>query len=666
MSRVAWGIISTGRIAGVFANGVKGSETGELLAVASRDQEKADKFGGEHGIERRYASYEALLADPDVQAVYIATPHPMHAEWAIKAAEAGKHILCEKPLTLDYAQAAAVVDAARLHDVFLMEAFMYLSHPHTAKLYETVAGGAIGEVRIIQATFSFNAGYNPEGRLFKNALGGGGILDVGCYCTSMARLIAGAANGKPYDEPTEIKAMGHIGETGADEYAVATMRFENDILARVYTGVRLSQDNVVRIYGTDGNIFVPAPWNPTRDPGTARFIVNRAGKEPEEVTTEAAKFLYSYEADAFAAGIADGKAAHPCMTPEETLGNMRTCDLWRAGIGQIYDIEKPDADFPTADGRPLEARPGNRMKYGRLPGLDKPVSREIMGIPVAPTPYLAPYASVLYDEFFRYGGNCFDTAYIYGGGQVDRTLGQWIRNRGVREQVSILAKGAHTPHCNPESLTSQLMETLERLQTDYVDIYMMHRDNPEVPVGEFVDVLNEHHRAGRIRVFGGSNWSIERFEEANAYAKSKGLMPFVGLNNNFSLARMVEAPWGGCIASADEDSKSWFEKTQTPLLAWSSLAKGFFVRGDRNRVTEGELVNCWYAEDNFMRLDRARELAVKKGAQPVQIALAWVLHQPFPTWALVGPGNLHEMRVSTEALDIELTPEEVKWLNLEL
>ncbi len=664
MSKLAWGIISTGRIAGVFANGVKGSETGELLAVASRTQEAADKFGDEHNIPRRYASYEALLADPDVQAVYVATPHPMHSEWAIKAAEAGKHILCEKPLTLDYAGAMAVVDAARRNNVFLMEAFMYLSHPMLAKLYETVRSGAIGKVKVIQSTFSFYAGYDPEGRLFKNALGGGGILDVGCYATSFARLIAGAANGKPYDEPIEVKGVGHIGETGVDEWAVGVLRFPNDILAQVATGVGVTQENVCRIFGDSGSIFVPSPWNPTRDPGIAKFIVNRGGRT-EEVQVEATKFLYSYEADVFAQGVAAGKTVHPCMTPEETLGNMRTLDMWRTSFGQIYDVEKPDSDFPTVDGRPLAVHSGAKMKYGRLPGLDKPVSRQILGIMMAPPPNSLSYPSVMFDEYFRNGGNTFDTAYIYGGGEVDRILGRWIRNRGVRDQVNILAKGAHTPFCTPEDLTKQLIETLDRLQTDCVDVYMMHRDNPEIPVGEFVDVLNEHKAAGRIKVFGGSNWSIERFEAAGAYAKSKGLTPFVGLNNNFSLARMVEAPWDGCIMSNDAESRAWFERTQTPLLSWSSLAKGFFVRGDRDRLSDGELVRCWYAEDNFRRLDRARELAAKKGVQPVQIALAWALSQPFPTFALIGPSNLQELHVSIDALDIELTPEEVKWLNLE-
>jgi aryl-alcohol dehydrogenase-like predicted oxidoreductase len=271
----------------------------------------------------------------------------------------------------------------------------------------------------------------------------------------------------------------------------------------------------------------------------------------------------------------------------------------------------------------------------------------------------------MYDEYFRNGGNCFDTAYIYGGGQMDRLLGQWIKNRGIRDQVVILCKGAHTPNCNPADLTSQLIESLERMQTDYADIYMMHRDNPDIPVGEFIDVLNEHQRAGRIRVFGGSNWSIERIGEANAYAQSKGLNSFAAISNNFSLARMIEAPWAGCMASSDKVSREWFEKTQTPLMSWSSLGKGFFVWGDRDKLSNEEIVRCWYSDDNFKRLDRTRELAAKKGVQPVQIALAWVLHQPFPTFALVGPGNLSELHTSIDALDIELTPEEVKWLDLE-
>ncbi|MDH7571262.1 MAG: Gfo/Idh/MocA family oxidoreductase, partial [Armatimonadota bacterium] len=163
MSRkLKWGILSTGRIAGVFAKGLAASTTGELVAVGSRNQASADRFGEEFGLSRCYGSYEALLADPEVEAVYIAVPHPFHAEWAIKAADAGKHILCEKPLTLNYPEAMAVVEAAVRNDVFLMEAFMYRCTPQTAKLVELIREKAIGEVRLIQANFAFHGGWQPE------------------------------------------------------------------------------------------------------------------------------------------------------------------------------------------------------------------------------------------------------------------------------------------------------------------------------------------------------------------------------------------------------------------------------------------------------------------------------------------------------------------------
>ena len=172
MSRtLSWGVIGTGLIAGVFANGVKQSQTGTLVAVGSRSQAAADTFGETWRIPHRYSRYEDVLADQSVQAVYLALPHPFHAEWAIKAAEAGKHVLCEKPIALNHAEAMAIVEAAQRHDVFLMEAYMYRCHPQTAKLLELIRSGMIGQVRVIQATFSFQADAHPERRLERvNAL----------------------------------------------------------------------------------------------------------------------------------------------------------------------------------------------------------------------------------------------------------------------------------------------------------------------------------------------------------------------------------------------------------------------------------------------------------------------------------------------------------------
>src|SRR5689334_1406007 len=252
-SMLNWGILATGNIATAFAQGLSHSKTGKLLAVASRAQDKADKFGAEHNAPRRYGSYDALLADPDVHAVYIATPHPQHADWAIRACAARKHVLVEKPLAVNHAEAMAIVEAAVEHDVFLMEAFMYRCHPQTAKLLELIRDKIIGDVRVIQGAFSFHwpRPFHTNSRLTSNALAGGGILDVGGYPVSMSRLIAGAALGRtpPFVDPVEIKGVGRIGpESRVDEYASAVLKFPNDIVAEVACGVQVQQDNSLRVY----------------------------------------------------------------------------------------------------------------------------------------------------------------------------------------------------------------------------------------------------------------------------------------------------------------------------------------------------------------------------------------------------------------------------------
>jgi predicted dehydrogenase len=337
--------LATGTIAHTFARGLAESQTGELLAVGSRTQESADRFGEEFNVPRRYGSYEALLADPDVQAVYISPPHPWHAEWALRAAQAGKHILCEKPLGMNEAEARRVVAAAREHDVFLMEAFMYRCHPQTARLVALLREGLIGEVRIIQATFSFAGGPDLAGRHLNKALGGGGILDVGCYCASMARLVAGVATGGEIAEPLEVQGAAHLGaESGVDEYAVAAARFPGDILAQVATGVTVNQENVVRIFGTQGRIDLPSPWFGSRDPGASRLLVTVYGEpEPREVLVQSDRGLYTIEADLVAARVESRQAAFPAMTWEDTLGNMRMLDMWRKSIGLVYEADRQGA-----------------------------------------------------------------------------------------------------------------------------------------------------------------------------------------------------------------------------------------------------------------------------------------------------------------------------------
>lgn len=660
MNKLNWGIIGTGGIARKFARALQTSRTGQLFAVASRAQAPADAFAKEFGISRAHGTYESILKDTDVDAVYISTPHPFHAEWAIRAAEASKHILCEKPIAMNHAETMAIIEAADRNNVFLMEAFMFRCHPQTHKLMELIRQKVIGDVCVIHAILSFRIELKPEGRHFKKSLGGGVILDVGCYCASMARLIAGA-------EPIEVKGVGQLGPTGADDWAIASLKFPGGIVAQLSGGLRVDQGTVVRIYGTEGNIEIPKPWLYFDQAEPTSIIINRKNQPPQEIAFNDPIMSYTYEADICGDAIRAGKkqADAPAMTWADSLGNMKVLDQWREEVGLVYESEKPEG-YPsvTVAGERLRARDKHNMKYVRLAGVDKPVSRLVMGCDNQLT---LPHSAVMFDDFFEKGGNAFDTAWVYGGGIQEKLLGQWIKLRGVRKEVVIIAKGAHSPLCTPRDLTRQLHESLDRLGTDHAEIYLMHRDNLDVPVGEFVDLLNEHQKAGRFKMFGGSNWTLSRIDEANAYAKKKRLSGFSMLCNQFSLARMVNPIWKGALSAGDAESRAWLNRTQMPLLAWSSQSRGFFLPGRAapNKLDDEEMVRSWYSPDNFQRLDRANELARKKKVEPINIALAYVLNQPFPTLALIGPRLLNETRTSLPSLDVELSEAEIRWLNLE-
>jgi predicted dehydrogenase len=354
MSKLRWGIIGTGAIAHKFARGVLRSETGELAAAASRTESKAREFAQLYQIPHAHGSYDALLADPDVDIVYIATPHPQHREWALRAAQAKKHILCEKPVGVHHDEAVEMLQAAWENNVFFMEAYMYRCHPQISRMLELLRAGAIDDVRTITARFSFRAAYDLEGRLFNRTLGGGGILDVGGYCTSLARLVAGAAQGVAV-EPERIFAVGQIGpESGVDEYAAALLLFPGDIVATLSCGLRLQQDNEVRIEGAGGSLILPTPWVANVDGGETQILVRKNGQAPEVITVSSAP-LYALEADLVAHHIAQGhrEAAWPAMTWADTLGNMRVQDQWRRTL---------DATGPSF----AEPPPGKKTRFSRL------------------------------------------------------------------------------------------------------------------------------------------------------------------------------------------------------------------------------------------------------------------------------------------------------------
>ncbi|MFD0693776.1 aldo/keto reductase [Paenibacillus sp. GCM10027628] len=307
------------------------------------------------------------------------------------------------------------------------------------------------------------------------------------------------------------------------------------------------------------------------------------------------------------------------------------------------------------------------MKHIQIKGLDKPVSQLIMGSdffrldnPVEVSDILGHYLSI--------GGNTIDTAFIYCGGESEQAIGIWLDQQGNRETMNIFTKGAHHdqngPRVNRDAIHSDLLTSLERLRTDYVDLYALHRDDPSVPVGAIVEALNEQVEAGRIRTFGASNWTHQRLQEAADYAKQHGLIGFSFSSPNLSLAKANEPFWPGCV-SADSEALEWYAASQLPLLSWSAQARGFFsgrfTPENRDNV---DLVRVFYSDANWTRLRRAEQLAQEKGVSTIQIALAYVLNQPFPTGALIGPRSEAEMKSCYEGAQLKLTPQELAWLDL--
>jgi predicted dehydrogenase len=255
MDAVKWGILSTANINRKVIPGAHASDKVDLVAVASRDQEKADAYAAEWKIPRAYGSYEALLADPEVEAVYISLPNTLHCEWSIEAMKAGKHVLCEKPLSRRPDEVAETFAVAKATGMLMSEAFMWRHNPQTKKLEELVDGGAIGELRLVRSAFSYSL-YDADNIRLRTDVDGGALMDVGCYCVSGSRLLAG--------EPEEANAVSRVGPTGTDWVTAGSLRFPNDVLATFDCGTALPNRDELEAIGSEGSVFLDDPWHCNR------------------------------------------------------------------------------------------------------------------------------------------------------------------------------------------------------------------------------------------------------------------------------------------------------------------------------------------------------------------------------------------------------------------
>ena len=312
---VRWGVLSTARIGAAIIEGARQSSTVDVVAVASRDAAGAEAFAQLHGIARAHASYDELLADPEVEAVYIPLPNSMHVDWTLRALRAGKHVLCEKPMDRRPSRVAEAFDVAEASGLVLSEAFMWRHNPQVACVRELIDDGAIGDVRLVRACFSFALAGDGDVRL-DPALDGGALMDVGCYCVSGARMVAGR-------EPVSVSAEAVMGPTGVDLRLAAILRFDADLLATIDCGFDLPARDELEIVGSEGRLLLDDPWH-----GRRPQIVFERGSEREIVKI---KTLNSYrlQLEDVSDAIRDKRA--PLLGRDDALGQARAIEaLYRS------------------------------------------------------------------------------------------------------------------------------------------------------------------------------------------------------------------------------------------------------------------------------------------------------------------------------------------------
>ena len=710
VATVRWGIIGPGAIARVFATAIDGLDGHEIVAVGSRDPERALAFNAERGyVDAEAGTYRDLVRSESVDAVYVASPHPGHLEHAALALRHGKGVLCEKPLCVNASEARRLCEIARERGRPLLEAMWTRFLPATQRAADWIANGTIGEPSRVVCSFGFHAAFDPESRLYDPELGGGSLLDIGCYTLSLASLVFGERVTGGNIPQIEVRA--DLAPSGVDQDCRIVLRFGDGAEAYLESSISQAVSATGVVQGDAGRIVIPDFW---------RAQTLKLECETLDVATLECPFLcngYEYQALELERMLLDGDIESPYLPHAESIGLIELMDELRRRMGVQYPFETSigvtagthramtylpfddgvgaPAFRPASSATPAAEGPGPgdesalgarvfRPASGAMPRSGEPgplhIPRLILGtMPLTnETPAARDDADALLDAAFENGLSAVDTGHVYGGGASERAIGDWLERRGLADDVFVLSKGCHPdeagPRVNPEALARDLAESLDRLRLPAVDLYMLHRDDPAVPVGEMVDAFAEHLAAGRLRAYGFSNWTRARIDEACDYAEANDRPLPAASSPNFSLADQVKDPWGGGCATltgaAAAEDREWHRDTGMAIFAWSSLARGLFSGRVSRRALAAdpglvdEACRTAYVHNvNLARLDRVIEFAEAGGASVPQIALAWVLAQDLPLHAIVGAATGEEVEDLAAAAALTLTEEEQKWLS---
>ena len=667
MNKVKWGIIGSGNIAKAFAHSIKYCENSDLVSIFGRNEETVNQFSTKFGI-KPYTNLEDFISSNKIDAVYIATPHSSHYTYSLEAIKNNKHILCEKPLTMNYLESMTLLNLAKEAKVFLMEAYMYRTHPQTFHILDHLDLFKNTQEKIfIESSFGFSAELPKEHRLRNPFLGGGAILDVGCYPLSMAKLIAGSLQGLPFADPESIKATGRLDETGVDLQSEAHLIFSDEIEAKISCAIDEDYSNDLKIKSGNLELIVEQPWHCGQfQDGNSSIKILDSGNLVKEIPYLDTVGLFTREIDHASHCIQEEQFESALVSHADTQSNMLWLDKWR----QELEIKCP---YESLDNSPIPASKFYLMQKPQfqntaIAGIEKNASRLALGCDNQTS---SLHAFTMFDHFYGAGGRIFDTAYIYNNGKGDKYLGDWINSRNLEKDIIVIGKGAHTPQCEPQFIRPQIIESLERLNIQTLDIFCLHRDNPDIPVSEFMDALDEVKSEGLINLIGASNWELERFSEARDYAQSNNKEPFTALSNNFSLAEMVDPVWPGCVG-VNNEYINYLIQNEVMLFPWSSQARGFFIK--KKEITSNEHfsnpsleeeIRVWHNEKNLKRRAKCFEIAEQKNLQPIQVALAYVVQKSSLIFPLIGPRTIFETNSSIEAAQINLSDQEMKDLSID-
>ena len=667
MNKIKWGIIGSGNIADAFAHSVKYCQDSDLVSVFGRNEEAVKQFSAKFTV-KSYTNLDSFFTSDEIDAVYIATPHSSHFTYSLEAIKNNKHILCEKPLTMNYLESMTLLSLAKEAKVFLMEAYMYRTHPQTFNILDHLDLFKNTQEKIfIESSFGFSAELPKEHRLRNPLLGGGAILDVGCYPLSMVKLIAGNLQGMPFADPESIIATGRLDETGVDLQSEAHLVFSDQIEAKISCAIDEEYSNDLKIKSGNLELVVEQPWHCGQfQDGNSSIKILDSGNLIKEVSYLDTVGLFTREIDHASKCIQEEKFESALVSHADTQSNMLWLDKWR----QEVKIKCPYESFENS---PIPASRFYLMQKTQfqntaIKGIEKNASRLALGCDNQTS---SLHAFTMFDHFYGAGGRIFDTAYIYNNGKGDKYLGDWINSRNLEKDIIVIGKGAHTPQCEPQFIRPQILESLERLNIETLDIFCLHRDNPDIPVSEFMDALDEVKSEGLINLIGASNWDLERFSEARDYAQLNNKEPFTALSNNFSLAEMVDPVWPGCVG-VNNQYINYLIENQIMLFPWSSQARGFFI--EKKEITSNEHfsnpsleeeVRVWHNEKNLKRRAKCFEIAKQKNLQPIQVALAYVVQKSSLIFPLIGPRTIFETNSSIEATQINLSAQEMIDLSID-